>query len=295
MTAAPAPSPPVPPRADLVALREHLARMADLARGMAEDGADAFLRSDRDLRRSVMDRDVLLDRFDLEVEAQAVRAAAVLQPEGPDLRTIEATIRIANCVDRVGRLGYDCCRSLPTAPAPEDPALDRAFGELKERAVAMFRAATVAFLASDSAGAEQVLAMDEAVDHLHEEIQARLIAGLRSGDPGAERRALALLVNRHLERVADNAGKIAEKTVYAVTGKRRDEFIVRRPPGPRIGGGNASAASPVAAKGTGDASPEEHGERPDEVEDAERPVQDQPPGEPRQKEPGPGDAGRHDA
>lgn len=38
-----------------------------------------------------------------------------------------------------------------------------------------------------------------------------------------------ILVTRHLERVADNACKIAEQVVYMVTGKRRLNGVYKLP------------------------------------------------------------------
>ena len=207
-------------------LKQHVAEMTALAVGMVADGTRALLKNDPELARSVNSRDAALDRYDLNIELETIRLVAVMQPEGPDLRTTEAILKIANCVDRVGRLGYDLSRFL--AGGTSDADVDDLLRRMDERARAMVNEAMAGFLTEDPARAKAVFPMDEEVDVLHRTAQARLIELLRKGGPESDRRAYALLAARHLERVADNACKIAEKAVYAITGERRTEYLPRR-------------------------------------------------------------------
>jgi len=212
----------------MAALKQHVAEMTDLAVGMVADGTRALLKNDSELGRSVASRDAALDRYDLNIELETIRLVAVLQPEGPDLRTTEAILKIANCVDRVGRLGYDLSRFL--AGTPVDPEVDDMLRKMDERARAMVTEAIEGFLAGDAPRVKAVFPMDDEVDTLHRTAQARLIELLRKGGPESDRRAYELLGARHLERVADNACKIAEKAVYAITGERRTEYLPRKHP-----------------------------------------------------------------
>jgi len=215
-------------------LKQHVGEMTELALGMVSDGTRALLHGDSELAHSVGSRDAALDRYDLNIELETIRLVAVMQPEGPDLRTTEAILKIANCVDRIGRLGYDLSRYLSSTPGTTDADVAEMVREMDERSRAMVTAAMDAFLSGDVARAKAVFPMDDAVDALHRKAQARLIELLRQGGPESDRRAFLLLGARHLERVADNACKIAEKAVYAITGERRTEYLPRRsPPAPR--------------------------------------------------------------
>jgi phosphate transport system protein len=236
-------SPNAPPmdeadhRRDILEAKRHVADMTKLAVGMVADGTRAMLDADTELSRSVISRDAPLDLYDLNIEIEVVRLVAVMQPEGPDLRTIEAMLKIANCVDRIGRLGYDLARYVVPAPPGADAEIRDLFRRMDTRARAMVLEAMDAFMANDAARAKAVFAMDDEVDALNREIQTRVIALLRKGGPATDRLAYELLGARHLERVADNACKIAEKTVYAVTGERRSEYFdlrARTAPIPRL-------------------------------------------------------------
>jgi phosphate transport system protein len=215
-------------RRDILAAKRHIADMTKLAVGMVADGTRALLDADEKLSRAVIALDAPLDLYDLNIETEVIRLVAVIQPEGPDLRTIEAMLKIANCVDRIGRLGYDLARYVVPAPPGADTEIQELFRRMDIRARAMVLESMDAFMENDAARAKAVFAMDDEVDALNREIQSRVIGLLRKGGPAADRLAYEFLGARHLERVADNACKIAEKTIYAVTGERRNEYFDMR-------------------------------------------------------------------
>ncbi len=212
---------------DIRLLKEHVGEMANLAIGMVADGTRVLLNADRDLQKSVTARDAPLDRYDVNVEAEAIRLVAIHQPEGRDLRTLEAILKIANCVDRIGRLGYDLSLNLSPVPLPTSETHDL-IAKMDERSRAMVGQSIHALLTDDAAEAKAVFQMDDEVDDLYRKLRVRLVELLRAGGPTTDRYAFELLASRHLERVADNACKIAEKVVYAVTGERRSEYFPPR-------------------------------------------------------------------
>ena len=76
--------------------------------------------------------------------------------------------------------------------------------------------------------AQKVIAADDQVDALKEQIIRELLTYMPA-DPKAIERSLALiLIARHLERIADHATNIAEDVIYVIQG--RD---VRHPTTPR--------------------------------------------------------------
>jgi phosphate transport system protein len=206
-------------------LKGHVGAMAELAIGMVQDGTRALLSNDQALANSVAARDAPLDRFDVAIETESMRLIATMQPEAEDLRTIGAVIKVANCVDRVGRLGFDLAKSLTTAPEPSDPTPATLLGKMEEKSRAMVQQSIRAFLDDDAPLAKSVFALDDDVDDLYDALENSVFALLQKGGPSTERLGRYLLAARHLERVGDNACKIAEKAVYAITGERRPEYF----------------------------------------------------------------------
>ena len=210
-------------------LKAHVAAMAELAVTMVTDGARAFVQNDAALAASVIQRDAALDTRDVELESETIRTIAMVQPEGADLRTVGAVLKIANCVDRIGRLGYDLARMRADLPEPPDRSVFDLLASMEGKAREMVREAIDAFVQSDAPRAKRVFHMDDEVDAIHHDVQTRIFAQLHQGGPATDRLARALLAARHLERVGDNACKIAEKAVYAITGERRTEYFPKRP------------------------------------------------------------------
>ncbi len=206
-------------------LKAHVSAMSALAVSMVRDGTVAMLDSDRARMETVVAEDPQLDRFDNEIETETMHLIAKYQPEGGDLRTLGAVLKIANCIDRVGRLGYDLALNLRDSPPIPDPKPAELLREMDRQTRAMVEQAVAAFLRGDATVAKSIFAMDDDVDAIHQELQKLLIELLRKGGLSTERLALALLAGRHLERVGDNACKIAEKAVYAITGERRPEYF----------------------------------------------------------------------
>jgi phosphate transport system protein len=213
------------PNLPIDALKQHVGAMAELAVGMVQDGTRALLSNDKALSDSVVTRDAPLDRFDVAIETESMRLIARLQPEAEDLRTIGAVLKIANCLDRVGRLGFDLAKNLTPAPEPSDPMPADLLRRMEEKGRSMVHQAVQAFLTDDAARAKEVFALDDDVDDLYDTLELRIFALLNQGGPSTERLGHYLLAARHLERVGDNACKIAEKAVYAITGERRPEYF----------------------------------------------------------------------
>ena len=89
---------------------------------------------------------------------------------------------------------------------------------MASRAKEMLRAAVQAFVDQDTDAAYQVGQADEEVDRLYDQIYADLIQ-IMIGDPSTIEPSTHLLwVAHNLERIADRATNIAERTVYSATG-----------------------------------------------------------------------------
>ena len=86
-----------------------------------------------------------------------------------------------------------------------------------------------------------------------------VIAAIEKHPELAQRLACDFLTARQFERIADNSCKVAEKTIYALTGMRRSEYLPRHPfrpyalettttPGPTRKSRNASPARSADTK-----------------------------------------------
>lgn len=75
------------------------------------------------------------------------------------------------------------------------------------------------FSRRDTALAEQVIARDDEVDSLNDQICAQLLALMAQNPEMIPRATPILFVSKYLERIADHATNIAEMVVFLVKGR----------------------------------------------------------------------------
>ena len=126
---------------------------------------------------------------------------------------------IANELERMGDYAEGIAKisvSMGNLP-PLKPLID--IPRMAEKAVVMLRNSTQAFISRDVDLASNVVASDDEVDDLYNQVYRELLTFMLE-EPGSIQRATYLLwVSHDLERVADRATNIAERVIYLVTGQ----------------------------------------------------------------------------
>ncbi|MCI4372258.1 MAG: phosphate signaling complex protein PhoU [Thermoplasmata archaeon] len=215
-------------------LKEQAKEMGQWALQMVHNGWAAFNAGDLDAAQKVLDRDTELDRFDENIEHEIISFLVIRQPAAVDLRTAAALLKISTHLDRIGRLGFDMARITTPKTSPDVPELAGVLAAMDLTVESMVQQSLDALVEDQSALALGLFVRDDEVDRLHRDAMRLIVEGLRRDPQSALRLSNELLVARHFERIADNACKIGEKTIYAVTGQRRSEYLPRHPYTPYI-------------------------------------------------------------
>jgi len=211
-------------------LRERAVRMGEWSLQMVHDGWRAFDQGDRQLAQGVLDRNGMLDQLDDEMEHATIAFLVLRQPAAVDLRTAAGLLKMTTHMDRIGRLGFDMSRMTVSVSGPrESPELRSLLQHMDDTVEAMVRQALDALSEGRVDVARGLFRQDDEVDRMHRQAQRIIIAELRRPSAATARLASLILVARHFERIADNGCKIAEKTIYALTGQRRAEYLPHRP------------------------------------------------------------------
>ncbi|MCI4342007.1 MAG: phosphate signaling complex protein PhoU [Thermoplasmata archaeon] len=210
---------------DIAKVTHHIEEMGRWALDTARQALHAMESADPEAARRVLERDDKLDTFDVEIEQEAIRILARRQPAAHDVRLLGASIKLITYLDRIGRLGRDIAVYVIDAPnvplVPPWPLLK----SMGEHAFSMVELALEAYVQRDLSKASRVFDSDDAVDELNRQVLQECVRVLDGSPPEPRELLTYVLVSRHLERVADNACKVAEKTIYMETGKRRREFL----------------------------------------------------------------------
>ena len=213
-------------------LKDRAVQLGEWALAMVHDGWRAYDQSDLKAAQGVLDRDTQLDRFDEDMEHASIAFLVLRQPAAVDLRTAAALLKITTHLDRVGRLGFDMARMTfegPDEDLPELAEIRRHLQEMDDIVEPMVRQALDALDRDEVDMARQLFRRDDAVDRMHREANRMVVVALQKHPELAQRLACDFLVARQFERIADNSCKVAEKTIYALTGMRRSEYLPRHP------------------------------------------------------------------
>jgi phosphate transport system protein len=206
---------------ELETVKGRVVEMARLARLNLTEGVESLLELDQQLARQVIEREDQLNRMDVEIERDILDLLALNQPMAQDLRTAGASLKIITYLDRIGRYGYDIAKVSRQMEGVQHLRKPVAFRLMAEAAMKMLDAAMEAYRDRDAAKARTVTPQDEIVDGLNDQVFRDCVTHMMEDPRTISLSAHYILVARHLERAADNASKIAEKTLYMITGERR--------------------------------------------------------------------------
>jgi phosphate transport system protein len=210
-------------------LKERAAHMGQWALAMVHDGWRAYDAGALDQAQLVLDRNAELDRLDEDMEHATIAFLVLRQPAAVDLRTAAALLKTTTHMDRIGRLGYDMARLANPKGGTEPKELKALLQKMDEVVESMVQQALNALLNDEIEMARQLFLRDDSVDQMHRQANQLIITEITRAPASTPRLATDLLITRHFERIADNACKIGEKTIYALTGQRRSEFLPKRP------------------------------------------------------------------
>ena len=210
---------------DVEDLVERVVRMAALSRRSVHEGVEAFAALDVDAARRVIALNQDINRADVEIEARTLDLLALHQPLAVDLRTLGACLKAITYLDRIGRYGYDVAKATLALEGKAHVRKLVGIPMMRDKALHLLDEAVAAFKARDAARARRVQPADDEVDALYEQIFRECITYMLEDPRSITACAQYILVARHLERVGDNAGKIAEKAIYMATGERRLEMV----------------------------------------------------------------------
>ena len=201
---------------ELAELKERLLVMGALAAERLQAAVRAMVERDRDLMAEVISGDEAINSLHLEIDDRCFKLLALRQPMAVDLRAIVAAFKINGDLERIGDLAVNVAEAAERylAHSPVKPLIDLPrMGDLAQR---MLSEALHAFVMGDAEAAERVLALDDGLDALKNQIFRELLTYMlgdpRTIEPGID----LILVSRHLERVGDHATNIAEDVIFIV-------------------------------------------------------------------------------
>jgi phosphate transport system protein len=201
---------------ELTTLKSRVVDMGNLAASMVAGSIDALVKAEPGRIQDVLADEPTLDRFQVEIDREAIRLMTIYTPVAKDLRFLLMIARINTELERIGDQAVDNCEYVQLLTDPP-PRLDD-LSTMSEIVLRMVREALQAFQEEDTEQARAVMSLDDQVDALNARIFRDLLEN-PAADSASRARSLGLiLAARSLERVADHATNICEEVYYLVEG-----------------------------------------------------------------------------
>lgn len=179
---------------------------------------------ERDLKMAekIIADDQKVNRIRFEIEEKCIQLIATQQPMAGDLRTIISVLSIISEVERIGDHAEGIAKIVLMIgdEPPLKPLID--VPRMAEKTVDMLHRSLDTFIRCDAATARKIVAEDDEVDNLYDQVFHELLLFMVE-DPKTITRATRLIwVAHNLERSADRVTNICERVVFMVTGKMEE-------------------------------------------------------------------------
>jgi phosphate transport system protein len=204
---------------ELDELKQRLLWMGSLAERAVHQAVQAVLDVEEHLAEVVLNEEDAINEMQLEIDERVTRMLAQQHLVAIDLRFILAVSRINNDLERIGDQAVNIAQSaLRILRHPQvKPYVD--LPRMSEIAEEMVRDSLDALVRGDQELARSVLARDDQVDLLRDQMFRELLTYMMENSAVVFPAFELILVAKNLERVGDHATNIAEDVIYIVAGR----------------------------------------------------------------------------
>jgi phosphate transport system protein len=209
----------------LQTLQEELLVLGSMVEKAITRSTDALKNRNLALAQQVIEEDLKINKKRYDLEEMCIELIATQQPMARDLRVIIAVLNMIVDLERIGdhAEGNAKIAIMIGDEPPLKPYID--VPRMAEKTNEMLRGALDAFIKRDAAAASAIIAEDDVVDNLYDQVFRELLTYMAE-DPKTINRATRLIwVAHNLERSADRVTNICERTIYVVTGNVEDSGV----------------------------------------------------------------------
>ena len=202
----------------LTHLQDLVLEMGSMVDRAVDRSMTALLDRDADLARTVVEGDKVVNSKNFECQNEVISLITQQAPMARDLRLVVSVAAIMTDLERMGDHAEGIARiviMMQDEPLVK-PLID--IPVMAGHAREMLRDSIQAFVDQDVDAAYRVGNRDDEVDGLYDRIYQDLIQIMISDPSTIEPSTHLLWVAHNLERIADRATNIAERTVYSATG-----------------------------------------------------------------------------
>lgn len=199
-------------------LRNDVEEMGQTSLSAYKNAMEAFKTYDADLVKKVIHNNQKLQELNYNLEQEAMSVIASEQPVAKDLRFIETSIKVASHLKRMGGLATniaDIAEHIKDEEIPEKPM--NVITHMSDIVEGMVSKSLSAFLNEDMNLVRELKRDDDKVDDLFDQALNDISNSMFQEKEAISYMISLLFVARFLERIADRAENIGDRTIYMIT------------------------------------------------------------------------------
>ena len=204
-------------------LHIELIQMGALCEDAISEATEALMNQDAELAEKAKEAEREIDQKERVVESLCLKLLVA-----GDLREISAALKMISDLERIGDQAADIAEltRFVTVPAGNGKLH---IADMARATCAMVTDSVNSFVRRDLKLARQVMAADDRVDALFNQVKGELIGLIAADAHNGELGLDLLMVAKYFERIGDHATNVAEWVEYSITGQHPESNDKQRP------------------------------------------------------------------
>ena len=206
---------------ELALLNTELIEMGALIENAIGRAVDALIKKDEGFAKAAIEFDLEVDEKEREIETHCLKLLLQQQPVASDLRLISSALKMITDMERIGDQASDIAEITLRLETKVDMEKIIRISKMAKATITMVRDSIDAFVARDLLQAHKVIAYDDEVDKLFDDVRDDLIMLIKNSQMDGEQVVDLLMIAKYFERIGDHAVNIAEWVVFSITGEHK--------------------------------------------------------------------------
>lgn len=172
---------------------------------------------DKDLAYSIIGRDDLIDRQEMNLENACITLITMQQPVARDMREITSILKMVTDLERIADQCVDICHYISKMDEGDKPNELDIVVKLVKHVKVMFSDMSKAYIEKDSKLAIETAKSDDVADKYFSDLSNSLVD--KADKSGRKNTVYLILIGKYLERMADHITNVCEWINFRLTGE----------------------------------------------------------------------------
>ncbi len=201
----------------LEVLHKALIEMGALCEDAIARTTSALSAADTEMAAKIPELTERIESKERDIESMCLKLLLQQQPVATDLRTVSSALKMVTDMERIGVNSGDIAEIICVGNVEAQDNTEHIQGMAKATGK-MVTGSIDAFVKKDADIANAVIAYDDVVDELFDEVKNDLTSQFGNPDYNGEKVIDLLMIAKYFERMADHATEIAKWVLFSITG-----------------------------------------------------------------------------